>query len=327
MGASQSPAASQRRIQAWSSDRLREYGVVQPLLPVREESITPLDASQFNVRAAIVAAGDVVLFRVRPDLRSVGISVLDPAYIALVIPVSWEGEYVLNGRAASASTIYPPTADGVFYIRGGRRDTLAVCMPRSSLIETLSALRGVNPDEVILDERPLELHPAGARSLRRSLATVLDAHCSGSSQVTARERADEIFGLIVDAYLSARPEDAPRSLGVERLVPIVRRAEERFADAGDTPISLADLCAAAGVGKNTLYDAFRTVCDAPPLEYFRRRRLVRARSILMATAAPNRGGVKRAALEVGLTELGRFSVEYRRLFGESPSTTLNARMP
>jgi AraC-like DNA-binding protein len=33
--------------------------------------------------------------------------------------------------------------------------------------------------------------------------------------------------------------------------------------------------------------------------------------------------VKRAAYDAGFTEMGRFSVEYRRFFGESPSDTLH----
>ena len=88
-------------------------------------------------------------------------------------------------------------------------------------------------------------------------------------------------------------------------------------------VSLADLCAAASVSKSTLYLAFQRVCGQPPLEYFYRRRLTRARLSLLESS-PQRGAVKRAALDTGFTELGRFAVEYRRLFGESPSATLSS---
>lgn len=64
------------------------------------------------------------------------------------------------------------------------------------------------------------------------------------------------------------------------------------------------------------------MCGESPLAYFHKRWLMRARSALL-NLAPERGAVKRAALGAGLTELGRFSVEYQRLFGESPSVTLN----
>jgi len=315
----------------WSSDCLRDYGGVQRQLPVLEESITQLGAGPFSARAAIVSAGNVVLYRARPDVRSIGITVLDPAYSGFAIPVSWEGEYLINGQAAKASSIYLPAAGGTIYVRGSRRDTLGVVVRRGRLIETIAALRGVSPDEVVLDDRPHDLQPPGADALRQRLLALLDAYCGGGAPTASRGGcaafAEEVFGLVTDAYLYARPGETRKSGRVGRLVPIVRRAEERFLDAYGAPISLADLCAAAGVGKNTLYHAFAQICGVPPLEYFRRRRLMRARSILVAASGPDRGGVKRAALQAGLTELGRFSVEYRRLFGESPSTTLNARWP
>jgi AraC-like DNA-binding protein len=64
-----------------------------------------------------------------------------------------------------------------------------------------------------------------------------------------------------------------------------------------------------------------------PLKFFKIRRLCRARHTLLQGAVErgaDRGAVKRAALDAGLTELGRFSVEYRALFGEPPSVTLHA---
>jgi AraC-like DNA-binding protein len=88
------------------------------------------------------------------------------------------------------------------------------------------------------------------------------------------------------------------------------------------PLTLADLCAAAGVGKSALYTAFHRVCGVSPLAYFHKRRLTQARSLLI-NSEPRSGAVKHAALSAGLTALGRFSVEYRQLFGESPSITLN----
>jgi len=106
---------AQEPLLVWSNDRLQDYGRVQQRGPVIEESVTQLGTGSYAARAAIVAAGDVVLFRAQqPDVRSVGVTMLDPAYVAFAIPESWEGEYVLNGHAASASSIYLPAAGGTF---------------------------------------------------------------------------------------------------------------------------------------------------------------------------------------------------------------------
>ena len=76
------------------------------------------------------------------------------------------------------------------------------------------------------------------------------------------------------------------------------------------------------------FDRVRTVTSVAtphygtPLAYFLKRKLTKARATLLH-ARPERGAVKSAAIDAGLTELGRFSVQYRRLFGECPSATLN----
>jgi hypothetical protein len=75
-------------------------------------------------------------------------------------------------------------------------------------------LRGVSQDEFVLDDRPHELNAAGAVSLRRGLLAMLDAYCGSAEQTAARGGtkgfADEVFGLIADAYLCAWPRSDTR---------------------------------------------------------------------------------------------------------------------
>ncbi len=64
-----------------------------------------------------------------------------------------------------------------------------------------------------------------------------------------------------------------------------------------------------------------------PIAYFRKRRLARAQGRLLDSES-RRGAVKEVALDLGLMgagmcEFGRFSRDYRRLFGEAPSVTLS----
>jgi transcriptional regulator GlxA family with amidase domain len=137
------------------------------------------------------------------------------------------------------------------------------------------------------------------------------------SRVTARE----VTCLLADAYVGAEPPKRPARGSVMCRKWIVRRAEECFLAAGSRRLMLADLCSATGVGVTTLNKAFQDIHGEPPLRYFPKRRLNLARWILVE-ARPERSAVKQAAIDAGITELGRFSVEYRKLFGKSPSTTL-----
>jgi AraC-like DNA-binding protein len=102
---------------------------------------------------------------------------------------------------------------------------------------------------------------------------------------------------------------------------LVRRAQEHLRAHAHQPVYVLDLCAATGVSERTLRDAFLEQCGMGPIRYLKLRRLHEVRRTLRATA-PETTSVKAVALANGFWELGRFAVDYRQSFGESPSQTL-----
>jgi transcriptional regulator GlxA family with amidase domain len=85
--------------------------------------------------------------------------------------------------------------------------------------------------------------------------------------------------------------------------------------------SIVDLCGAAAVNQRTLLRAFRAIHGATPCHYMHALRLEQARqSLLLANGGAD--SVTRVAMRCGFRELGRFAVDYRAKFGESPSETL-----
>lgn len=82
-----------------------------------------------------------------------------------------------------------------------------------------------------------------------------------------------------------------------------------------------DLCRALDVPKRTLYDAFQGQLGIGPLELHRRMRLLHLRKLLL-NADSERGVVTRLMGQAGFSHLGRTSVAYRNMFGESPTDTL-----
>jgi AraC-like DNA-binding protein len=81
------------------------------------------------------------------------------------------------------------------------------------------------------------------------------------------------------------------------------------------PISLATLCQEFGVSLRTAERAFGLRYEETMVGYIKRSRLDRARQLLLSGHS-----VTRAASDVGWTHLGRFSVEFRQRFGQSPSS-------
>jgi AraC family ethanolamine operon transcriptional activator len=107
----------------------------------------------------------------------------------------------------------------------------------------------------------------------------------------------------------------------------VRRAMA-FAEDLRVPLTVPDLAVAARVSQRTLELAFRETLGITPRNYLRWNRLNRVRRDLL-DARKEETSVGTAADGWGFTEMGRFAVEYRQLFGELPSATLarSARRP
>jgi AraC-like DNA-binding protein len=93
---------------------------------------------------------------------------------------------------------------------------------------------------------------------------------------------------------------------------------EQLADTTST----GKLAAAVGVSPKALRRIFVETKGITPTRYLRKLRFQRVRSDLQ-NARPNET-VTDIALKWGFNHLGRFSVEYRREFSESPSHTLRA---
>jgi AraC-like DNA-binding protein len=115
-------------------------------------------------------------------------------------------------------------------------------------------------------------------------------------------------------------EIATMSLALQR-VPIMRRFEQILEANPDKPIYLTEICAAIGVAERTLRQHCQEHLGMGPHRYLWLRRMNLARRAL-AFADPRATTVTVIAHDHGFGELGRFSVAYRRLFGETPSATL-----
>lgn len=257
--------------------------------------------------------------------RVVGVSVLDPSYAGFVFPIRWRGDYRVNGEIASPSTFFTPCGLNAFHSLCDGIEILAVFLKKSRFVEAVAALRGKGPEDVTLQGGAHTLAPEILGKLRRRLGAILHSNRSEREQRLSSARAEEFrkqaLQVATDAYLFSDSESEAKTYGFLKSNRVFRKAEECFEAAGQSRISLVDLCKAAGVSKSSLYQAFYDVCGEPPIGYFYKRRMMKARSTLIHSAH-ERGAVKRAALDAGFTEIGRFSVEYRRIFGESPSFTL-----
>ena len=107
---------------------------------------------------------------------------------------------------------------------------------------------------------------------------------------------------------------------------IVDRFEEIARAHVDRSVAISELCRMCGVEQRALLRAFRAVRGTNPSGFLRAPRLARARQVLLSADAETES-VTQVAMRFGFREPGRFAVEYRAKFGESPSETLRRTSP
>jgi AraC-like DNA-binding protein len=164
----------------------------------------------------------------------------------------------------------------------------------------------------------LPLTGAGA-TLGRYIAFLYAESQRADSQLREGRGADTAGQMLLALLLqSAHPAERPPRAGRAWYV---KRAEE-FMDANlASSIGIADVVASSGVSMRTLHHGFRTCHGIAPMTWLKHRRLDRVRADL-ASSHPADTSVTQIALHWGFTHLGRFAVDYRARFGESPSQTL-----
>jgi AraC-like DNA-binding protein len=111
-----------------------------------------------------------------------------------------------------------------------------------------------------------------------------------------------------------------RQPGRHRHGMIVAKLEEYLEANPNTPLYLAEICGAIGAAERTLRAACEEHLGMGPIRFLALRRMHLVRRAL--SDADSSTTVTRIATDYGFWELGRFSVAYRALFGETPSETL-----
>jgi AraC family ethanolamine operon transcriptional activator len=110
-----------------------------------------------------------------------------------------------------------------------------------------------------------------------------------------------------------RPARLHRRVAVERARDYIRRNLTE-------PIRLSNLCRHARTEARALEYGFLDVVGLSPMQYVRTTRLHRARRLLRSIAVRHRS-ISEIALDSGFWHLSQFAVDYKALFGESPSMT------
>ena len=202
---------------------------------------------------------------------------------------------------------------------------LVVKFDRAALEAALAARLGRAVTRPILFDIARPTPIADCRSLLRFVEFAVSAIEDERGADLPEEPFEHLFYSLVlselrhthsDALARPRPRAAPY---------YVKRVEEFVNLHAENTITVDDMVAVSGVSARSLFNGFRAFRNMGPMAYLKRVRLERVHAELAAPPSDNRRRVTEIATAWGFSHLGNFAKDYKKQFGESPSTTLRRR--
>jgi AraC-like DNA-binding protein len=279
---------------------------------------------EFSVRSTRVQFDRLVILRNEETLSRVVKNAFDRDLCLMVFGTRQNQQTVhINGAEISFGDLvaYAGGSEGHNRITAGYHWG-AMALTHEQFVATGEALFGralvpptatyrVRPPPALMS-RLLKLHEA-AGYLAETVPDIL----AKSEVIRTLEYA--LLEAMVDCITG---ENAPVvRIATHRRGAVVRRLEEFLEARADKTVYVEELCKATAVSYPTLRGCCQELVGMSPQRYLRMRRMHLARRALRI-ANPATASVTEIATNYGFWELGRFSVAYRSLFGESPSATL-----
>ncbi|MGA8892396.1 MAG: helix-turn-helix domain-containing protein [Anaeromyxobacteraceae bacterium] len=238
------------------------------------------------------------------------------------IPTMLEPSLYPTGTAAGDECTFQ--ADGREFVQAvpGRYRLLVVVLDQSAIQAAMQSYWGLPLDRVVRSGVFLTRGHPSRSGLRDQVERLGDLAASGEidgghGAAMSLEIEEDLLAALVSAALPG---------GSLRVQPdrqrLARRAAAILRDDVNAPEGLASVAMLLRTTLRSLELGFQEVYGMSPREFRHLLRLQRAREDLRH-AAPGET-VGQIAMRNGLFHLGRFSVSYRKVFGESPNETLRA---
>jgi AraC family ethanolamine operon transcriptional activator len=201
----------------------------------------------------------------------------------------------------------------------------SVAFDEDRLSEISRALGGTDYEGLVAGREVVDCSPGVMQSLRNAIHQFVRSSAE-RGEALARpgpvktDRGLALLLMIVEILVHDEVPYLPKPFRARDLA--VRRSLDRIDASEREPLSVVDLCFAAGVSRRTLEYAFLERFGLSPNAYLLARRLDGVRAELKQ--GHDELSVTQAANLWGFSHLSRFASFYRRQFGELPSESVAA---
>lgn len=194
-----------------------------------------------------------------------------------------------------------------------------VSVTEELLARQLRTVSGRDTSESFFDSEVFHCDPDAMNRLRRRLIGYTDLLASGRPNRKAAAQFEDIAKDMVGAVVGKMVE--PRPANRSRRHAAVRLAAAYLEQHAHEAPTVSHLCQLTGVSDRTLEYGFKELFGITPKLYTLALRLNGFRNALR-NAVPATTAIADLANDWGFWHMGQLAADYRRMFGELPSTTL-----
>jgi len=306
----------------------RDFMEMQQALTAWDHEYCQVSSGDFRGGLFHCKTGSLTIFRNRWERAVHYRGVAPKGTLALAVSLAQPGEaYWMGERVRFDDVIVQRSGAEAEYLSAPLWDAAVFAIPEAYMARRVAELTQDDPEETLRGLSVAKLTPQASAQLRQACRAYLEAARKSLAKPAGRallpQMAKATVELVVHRLVSSRsPRHSTQS--VNRRFQLIRKVQDYCEQYADQSLRIGHLCHELGVSERTLRDTFHRLAGTSPLAYLKTHQLNRVHRVLR-TADPGAVLVKQVAINNGFLHLGQFSRDYRHLFGESPSETLQGR--
>jgi AraC-like DNA-binding protein len=249
-----------------------------------------------------------------------------PGRAIVTFGISRGSSLVWGGSAIQPTNLIRHSeAEEAFQYASGPTNWGAMSLPVADMVSFGAAVAGV---DLTPPDSPLVLVPAPSAIARlQRLHEAAGNLAEDAPKVLAHPEASRgLEQALIEAMLDCvgGNETSEDRSSVRQHAAIMRRFHRVVEECANQPLYIPELCREVGTSLRTLQVCCQEHLGMSPKHYLLLRRMNLFRQTLRESR-PIDATVTEVATQYGFWQFGRLAVEYKALFGESPSATLSRR--
>ncbi|MDR3390710.1 MAG: helix-turn-helix domain-containing protein [Sulfuriferula sp.] len=279
-----------------------------------------MSSGNFNGYVSEIKFDDVHLFLEYTSQALFQHGQLTEDRVAVGVPLTAKNRGVFCGTVSADNSMHVFSGrDGFEFFSPTGLVMAGISVNRNDLLNMLTTQEQAAVQTNCEHAHVFALETAGLSAIRHFMSGVFQTvqatpSMLQNSQITASLRAS-LLSLLAD-NLAHTADELLIPPSSARCWKIVAESRDYVLGLSENPISVAELCQHFGVSRRTLQYCFHNMLATSPAAYLRAERLNAVRHMLKTA-----NSVTEAAAHWGFWHFGHFSQEYKKMFGELPSTT------